>query len=79
MRIIHNFTTFAPKIVEMSYKKVRDVIRELERNGFRFVRQSGSHMVYTDGTHVAVVPDHGNKGIEKGTYYSILRQAGIKK
>jgi mRNA interferase HicA len=51
----------------------------LERNGFHFVRQTGSHMVYTDGIHVAVVPDHGNKGIEKGTYYSILRQAGIKK
>ena len=62
----------------MSYKKVRDVTRELESHGFRFVRQSGSHMVYTDGTHVVVVPDHGNKGVEKGTYFSILRQAGIK-
>lgn len=67
------------KFQEMSYKKVRDVIRELEANGFHFVRQTGSHMIYTDGTKVAVVPDHGNKGIEKGTYFSILRQAGIKK
>jgi len=25
-----------------------------------------------------VVPNHGSKGIEKGTYYSILRQAGLK-
>lgn len=73
------FYYICSKIRTMSYKKVRDVIRELERNGFHFVRQTGSHMVYTDGIHVAVVPDHGNKGIEKGTYYSILRQAGIKK
>lgn len=62
----------------MSYKKVRDVISELEQHGFRLVRQRGSHMVFTDGTHVAIVPDHGNKGVEKGTYFSILRQAGIK-
>ena len=63
----------------MSYKKVRDVIKELESHGFWFVRQSGSHMVYTNGMCVVVVPDHGNKGVEKGTYFSILRQAGIKK
>ncbi len=62
----------------MSYKKVKDVVDELLSHGFHFVRQKGSHMVYTDGTHVAVVPDHGNKGIEKGTYHNILRQAGIK-
>lgn len=50
----------------------------LTENGFRFVRQKGSHMVYTDGEHVVVVPAHGKKGIEKGTYYNILRQAGLK-
>lgn len=62
----------------MSYKKVRDVINELENNGFHFVRQKGSHMVYSCGSRVVIVPDHGPKGIEKGTYYSILRQAGLK-
>jgi len=62
----------------MSYKKVKDVIDELVHHGFYFVRQKGSHMVYTDGTHVVVVPDHGSKGIEKGTYHNILRQAGLK-
>ena len=36
-------------------------------------------MVYTDGNKVAVIPNHTNKGIEKGTYYNILRQAGIYK
>ncbi|MCQ2336903.1 MAG: type II toxin-antitoxin system HicA family toxin [Paludibacteraceae bacterium] len=62
----------------MSYKKVKDVIDLLINNGFLFVRQKGSHQVYSDGTHIVVVPDHGNKGIEKGTYFSILRQAGLK-
>jgi mRNA interferase HicA len=63
----------------MSYKKVKDVICELEAHKFWFVRQKGSHMVYTNGTRVVVVPNHTNKGIEKGTYYNILRQAGISK
>jgi len=62
----------------MSYKKVGDVIKELENNGFRFVRQRGSHKIYTNGLRDVVVPDHGRKGIEKGTYYNILRQAGLK-
>lgn len=62
----------------MSYKTVKDVVTLLQDNGFEFVRQKGSHMVYTNGIHVVVVPDHGKKGIEKGTYYNILRQAGLK-
>lgn len=62
----------------MSYKKVQDVIDLLTAHGFKKVRQKGSHMVYTNGKQVAIVPDHGSKGIEKGTYHSILRQAGIK-
>lgn len=32
-----------------------------------------------NGSKVVVVPNHTNKGIEKGTYYNILRQAGISK
>ena len=57
----------------MSYKSVKDVVTLLTENGFWFVRQKGSHMVYT-----VIVPDHGKKGVEKGTYYNILRQAGLK-
>ena len=62
----------------MSYKSVREVVKLLEENGFEFVRQSGSHMIYTDGVNVVVVPNHGKKGVEKGTYYNILRQMGRK-
>ena len=27
---------------------------------------------------VVIIPNHHSKGVEKGTYYSILRQAGLK-
>ncbi len=62
----------------MSYKTVKEVIDLLEKNNFRFVRQKGSHMIYSDGAKIAIVPNHGKKGIEKGTYYNILRQMGLK-
>lgn len=62
----------------MSYKSVSDVVTLLEKNGFTFVRQKGSHMVYTNGKLTVIVPAHGKKGVEKGTYYNILRQAGLK-
>ena len=63
----------------MSYKKVKDVINELEAHKFWFVRQKVSHMVYTNGSKVVVVPNHTKKKKKKGTYYNILRQAGISK
>lgn len=62
----------------MNYEPVKEVIRMLQREGFEFVRQTGSHMIFTEGKRVVIVPDHGSKGIEKGTYYNILRQAGLK-
>lgn len=78
MFCVHIFTIFANEKLFMSYKKVKDVVDLLISYGFTFVRQKGSHMVYTDGNHVVIVPEHGSKGIEKGTYYNILRQAGLK-
>ena len=51
----------------MSYKSVKEVVTLLVKYDFKLVRQTGSHMVFTNG-----------KRIEKGTYYSILRQAGLK-
>ncbi|WP_443901277.1 type II toxin-antitoxin system HicA family toxin [Odoribacter laneus] len=61
----------------MSYKTVKEVVTMLSKCNFKFVRQTGSHMVFTNGKKVVVVPNHRN-GIEKGTYYSILKQAGLK-
>ncbi|MCX6021384.1 MAG: type II toxin-antitoxin system HicA family toxin, partial [Chloroflexi bacterium] len=49
----------------------------LERNGFVFLRASGSHhMFFKQGRGVIPVPAHAS-GIPKGTVASILRRAGL--
>ncbi|MBO7507264.1 MAG: type II toxin-antitoxin system HicA family toxin [Paludibacteraceae bacterium] len=62
----------------MSYKSVKDVVDLLLKNGFELKGQKGSHMKFEKEGQVVVVPNHGSKGIEKGTYHSILKQAGLK-
>jgi len=54
----------------------RECICVLERAGFSFVRQTGSHAVYDDGQHTVVVPRHPGK-IKPGTMKSIIKQAGM--
>ena len=61
----------------MSYKSVKDVVTMLQENGFVLKSQRGSHMKFEKDGKV-IVPNHNSKGVEKGTYYSILRQAGLK-
>lgn len=53
----------------------------LEKNGFKFKRSKGSHHIYYNEQTKkrAVVPVHGNRDLPKGTFYAILRQAGIEK
>lgn len=55
--------------------KPKDVIAVLQKSGFAFVSQKGSHAKYTDGTHVVIVPMHDE--IARGTLRSILDMAGI--
>ena len=62
----------------MSYKSVKDVISMLLKNGFELKSQKGSHLKFEKESRVVIVPNHGSKGIEKGTYHSILKQAGLK-
>lgn len=62
----------------MSYKSVKEVVTMLKNNGFILKSQKGSHMKFENNGITVIVPDHGKDGIEKGTYYSILRQAGLK-
>jgi predicted RNA binding protein YcfA (HicA-like mRNA interferase family) len=58
----------------------KELIRVLTERGFVLDRQKGSHAIYKlpDGTRRAVVPMH-NRDIPKGTFHSILKQAGIRK
>ena len=57
------------------------LITILEKNGFVFKRSKGSHHVYfnSDTKKTVIVPIHGGKDMPKGTFFAILRQAGIEK
>ena len=52
-------------------------IKILEKQGFVFVSQRGSHAKYKKGHLVAIVPKH-SKEIPYGTFRSILRQSHLK-
>ena len=57
---------------------MKDVVTMLLENGFVLKGQKGSHMKFEKNGRVVIVPNHNSKGVEKGTYYSILKQAGLK-
>ena len=51
------------------------VIKGLEGNGFRFVKQKGSHRKYKSDSRTAIVPMHYEVAI--GTLNSILEHSGL--
>ncbi|MDA1190147.1 MAG: type II toxin-antitoxin system HicA family toxin [Candidatus Poribacteria bacterium] len=55
--------------------------RVLERHGWVFQRQRGSHRIYTkDGASRPIpIPHHGNNPLKPGTVRAILRQASISR
>lgn len=57
----------------------KEMIRYLEKNGFVFDRQNGSHRLYKNAKtgKVTTVPYH-NKELKKGTEQKILKDAGLK-
>jgi len=61
-----------PKLPDVSGKEAR---RALERLGFVFKRQSGSHVILRRGNRGCVVPMH--REINRGTLKGILEQAGV--
>ena len=55
----------------------RECVKALERAGFYFKRQHGSHIILRrdDPFCQIVVPDH--KELDRGTLRAIVRQAGL--
>jgi len=51
--------------------------KALSRAGFRFIRQTGSHLILRRDAPFAqvVVPDH--RELDRGTLRAIIRQAGL--
>lgn len=62
----------------MKSVKPRRMVKILEKKGFRFVRQKGSHRLYRKRDLRVTVPMH-NKDLKSETLQNILRQAGVKK
>jgi predicted RNA binding protein YcfA (HicA-like mRNA interferase family) len=61
--------------------KVRDIIKAIENDGWRFHSQKGSHAQYVHPTKPGRVTIAGKPGddIHGGTLASIFRQAQMKK
>jgi len=55
----------------------KKLIKLLEKEGFVFARQSGSHAIYRKNKRRVVVPVH-SKDVPTGTLKGILKDAGIK-
>lgn len=60
--------------------KVKDLIRMLERDGYKQIRMKGSHRQYRHPDKKGIVTVAGKRSadIPAGTLASILKQAGLK-
>ena len=60
--------------------KVRDVIRQIEDDGWRHVRTKGSHRQFKHSDKPGTVTVAGKPSLDlpPGTLNSILKQAGLK-
>ena len=56
--------------------KPKRVIKTLERAGFYFIRQKGSHQIYKKNGLMVVVPCH-NKELKPKTLKHIIKQSGL--
>jgi predicted RNA binding protein YcfA (HicA-like mRNA interferase family) len=55
--------------------KPDEVIRILERHGFRRITKRKKHRIYTDGHRIVPVPYH-RRELKPGTLRSIIRMTG---
>jgi predicted RNA binding protein YcfA (HicA-like mRNA interferase family) len=60
--------------------KVRDVLRQMESDGWYLARQRGSHrqMKHPDKPQTVTLHGHPNDELNPKTLHSILKQAGYK-
>jgi predicted RNA binding protein YcfA (HicA-like mRNA interferase family) len=56
--------------------KRRDLIRKLEKHGWKLARHGGNHDIYTNGIQSEPIPRHNE--INEITAKKILYRAGIK-
>lgn len=60
--------------------KFTELVRLLEKNGFRLLKEKGSIRYYgkPEHPHLIRVDFHGGKEVPTGTCHAILKAAGIK-
>ena len=61
--------------------KVREIVRLLERDGWRLVRTRGSHRVFKHPDKQGIVVVAGRPGVDmpQGTGHNGMKQAGLRK
>lgn len=59
----------------------KHLIKILENNGFVYKRSKGSHQLYYNpvSNKTVIVPFHSGRDLKKGTFLTIIKQAGIEK
>ena len=59
--------------------KIRDVLKQLDEDGWQVVRQEGSHRILKHPTKrgIVVVAGHPSKDMKTGTLQSVWKQAGL--
>jgi predicted RNA binding protein YcfA (HicA-like mRNA interferase family) len=64
----------------MPSKKIREIIKLLEEDGWQLVRVTGSHRQYHHPRKTGTVTVAGkpSQDMAPGTYNNILKQAGLK-
>ena len=60
--------------------KAKQLVKLIEAEGWYFVRQKGSHMIFEkegETDHI-VIPNHGSKDVKKPIVLSILKKVGLR-
>ena len=55
----------------------RDAVQAFERDGWRMVRQRGSHMIMTKPGETAVLSVPNHRELKRGTLRGLIRKAGL--
>ena len=71
------FNTYTRVIVKGEPMKDKDLLKLLLQNGWKDVRQRGSHDRLKKDDHVEVIAVHG-KDIPTGLLHAILKRTGLK-
>lgn len=64
--------------IKTKYMKSSEFHRLVKKNGWKFIRASGSHYIYEKNGRTYPVPFHGAKEMGKGIESKIRKEMGLK-